>query len=457
MIELFRSYFPLILTGLFIYKAQREPIYYLGIPFLMFFGSTIFMEKMRIFYMPGSITGFLGDGFFIFLWLLVSIFFINYQIKQIHYKIYPGRQKKNITDKIIFTLFLYSVILLITNIIFYKDLFSILPIYLNYIYLFIGYFLFKKVFSKFSTEDIYKFFEIIVIINTITVVFFILYNLLGMSIYDEKVQGVVESITQGQLIKRVYTFVPILMPFSFFYVFSKPKKKKTDYMIIVINFLGLFLTYTRSILINTLLGLIIFYLVKNYKSQKFSKSIFVFSGVSIALVIAFFVLNTILPAQTAFLADRIIPLIQDPTSISSNSLIVRQHYIEDIFKYINSINFIFGFGFVSTNLEQLAHYATKSGSADTVWLEWTFRFGIIGSSLLLSLFIVSIYNGFKSIKRISPDSINFIGIVIAQIFFVFMTGFISWTIIEPGKYALALWFFAVFSVLLSRIQKPDYA
>lgn len=65
--DLLRLTLPLAAAAFFIWKARTSRIYLLGIPFLMFMGSSIFFEKARMFWAPGR----LGPLLLTFVWLVI--------------------------------------------------------------------------------------------------------------------------------------------------------------------------------------------------------------------------------------------------------------------------------------------------------------------------------------------------------------------------------------------------
>src|SRR5665647_1193923 len=65
MIELIRLVLPYLLALFYVVKGTKEPLYFLGIPFLMFMSDSIFFENAKFFQSPGSI-----DYALMFIWLL---------------------------------------------------------------------------------------------------------------------------------------------------------------------------------------------------------------------------------------------------------------------------------------------------------------------------------------------------------------------------------------------------
>src|SRR6185437_11901516 len=95
---LVRHILPYLLVLFFLYKANKQPLYLLGIPFLMFMSNSIFFENAKPFQIPGSLYSQLMFIWMILLWLLSKSFFKRRYNKEVSNKL-------NTTD--------YGIILLI--------------------------------------------------------------------------------------------------------------------------------------------------------------------------------------------------------------------------------------------------------------------------------------------------------------------------------------------------------
>jgi hypothetical protein len=86
-------------------------------------------------------------------------------------------------------------------------------------------------------------------------------------------------------------------------------------------------------------------------------------------------------------------------------------------------------------------------TADMVWTGVVFRWGYIGLGLFILLYLISAFNAFNLFMRntgiLSQFGLLLLLVIISQM----IEGFTSWTFLNPGHFALGLWYFAVLSAL----------
>src|SRR5690242_19342586 len=80
------KYLPYLILLYFLFRAYKEPVYLLGIPFLMFFQYCIFFENVKIFAVPGS----LPKDILLLIWMVVVWFTLSARPL-----IQPGYQRTN--------------------------------------------------------------------------------------------------------------------------------------------------------------------------------------------------------------------------------------------------------------------------------------------------------------------------------------------------------------------------
>ena len=72
--ELIRLLFPYVLIVYFVRKGIKEPLYFLGIPFLMYMSQSIFFEGVKLFTIPGRLLWALQFIWLILVWIVSIIF-----------------------------------------------------------------------------------------------------------------------------------------------------------------------------------------------------------------------------------------------------------------------------------------------------------------------------------------------------------------------------------------------
>jgi len=86
-------------------------------------------------------------------------------------------------------------------------------------------------------------------------------------------------------------------------------------------------------------------------------------------------------------------------------------------------------------------------TADMVWTGVVFRWGYIGLAFFILLYLISAFKAFnmflKNTGILSQFGLLLFLVVLSQM----MESFTSWTFLNPGHFALGLWYFAVLSAL----------
>ncbi|HEV8508219.1 MAG TPA: hypothetical protein VGQ53_22600, partial [Chitinophagaceae bacterium] len=73
MTQLLTKYLPYLILLYFLFRAYKEPIYLLGIPFLIFFQYCIFFDNVKIFKVPGS----LPKDIILLIWMFIVWFVLS--------------------------------------------------------------------------------------------------------------------------------------------------------------------------------------------------------------------------------------------------------------------------------------------------------------------------------------------------------------------------------------------
>src|SRR6185312_252777 len=148
---LVRHILPYLLVLFFLYKANKQPLFLLGIPFLMFMSNSIFFENAKPFQIPGSLYDQLIFIWLIILWLLSKTFFKNQfgGINTNHF---------NVIDFCVITMIVITITGLIRTIIsYYPILTGIWEEFWIEISLFASYFIIKNWISSNKPEIVVNF------------------------------------------------------------------------------------------------------------------------------------------------------------------------------------------------------------------------------------------------------------------------------------------------------------
>src|SRR5205814_3502171 len=184
MTHLIGKILPYILLLYFLIRSVREPIYLLGIPFLIFFQYCIFFDTVKIFNVPGSF----GRDIVFLIWL--GITWCIYSSRPL---IQPGYKRQgfyvdkdiNLMEWIIIGLLVLSLIGLFLVYQEYVQRKDVLKEFFSLIALFLGFFILKSIICYTSLLSLKDFFFSIVLINSFASVLYILDQGLHISLYQQ--------------------------------------------------------------------------------------------------------------------------------------------------------------------------------------------------------------------------------------------------------------------------------
>ncbi|MFC2081156.1 O-antigen ligase family protein [Bacteroidota bacterium] len=451
MIELIQNILPYLILLFFVVKAIKEPIYFLAIPFLMFMSRSIFFDDVKLLRIPGRLVGPILTLFWFFsFWILSKI-----NLERKSDTISKIRSFTHL-DYCITGLILISCFGLIMTIIHFQDLSNVFEEFTNIISLFICYFFIKDLVSYIKPEILVKFLYSIVIVNSIASFLFVLHQGLHIKIYQH-----IEYLTviyQGQEITRSFWFMPQFLPFSIAYlvVFQKNFFSVTTILLIV-NLLAVFVSYTRSSLITAFLIISLYYIFMGLKELSFSLVIKNFLIYSIGTILIFLFVSYFLPANTNYFVNRFAEISDQSTFKENNSSKYRFMMTGNVISKMDDDKKILGMGPI-TEIQMTRVIQMRQTTADMVWTEVIFRWGYVGLFLFSLLYILSLTGSlklfFKSQGLLANLSILLFLILISQI----IGSFFSWTFLSGHGFAIGLWYFAILSSLLvsnnnSQIQK----
>jgi len=442
MIELIRLVLPYLLILYFVVRGIKEPLYFLGIPFLMFMSQSIFFEDVKIFKIPGSLSFGL-----MFLWLvlfrIVSIIIIPRDKEKNEIS---NTNRLNALDYCIIGLILISFVGLGVTIINYSVLTDVFKEFIILISLFACYFIIKNWSSKNKPKLLVNFLYSLVIINSIASLFYVLHQGLHFNIY-KSVESAAD-IVQGVEITRNFYFMPQFLPFSiaFILVFFE-KRSFVFYLLLTVNLLAIFISYTRSSVINAAIIFLFYFFLIGLKKGRIGlvlRNVFIYGVFG---VLGLVVLSKIFPANTKFLMNRFSELSETSATSGPNNIEYRFIMTRTIISNIDEDKKIFGMGPVTENQVSLVR-AMRQTTADMVWTGVIFRWGFIGLILFILLYIFSIIKAFffymKSEDVLSDLALLFLLFIISQI----IESFVSWTFMSGHGFATGLWYFAMLSALV---------
>src|SRR5882672_10609899 len=267
MKQLLVSFLPIVLTLYFIFRSFKDPVFLLGIPFLIFFRHSIFFERFKLFNTPAD---WKVDTLFLVWLILVWLILSNRALLQIGYRRinYYVSKKLNWLDVCCFGLILISVV----------DLFIVLNHYTNQKDIFnefyaivslpLGYFIIKNIIRYVDPVTLHKFLFSIVLVNTIASTLYLIHQGFHIELYlSEGMEEQEAELFQGETITRTFWFMPLLWFFSVAYLVIFRKENLLLHLgMLGVNILAIFISYTRSFLMVAAVIILIYFMLVGIKS-----------------------------------------------------------------------------------------------------------------------------------------------------------------------------------------------
>ena len=441
MIAIFRLVFPYLLTLFFVVKGIKKPLFLLGIPFLMFMSESIFFDGVKLFKIPGSLFFCLPFIWLVLLWI-VSMFIQNIKEKSD----LDNRRTLNVLDFFIIGLLIISFVGLGLTLINFSIITDVFKEFIILISLFAGYFIIRTWFSNNKPDLWVSFLNSLVIINTIASFLYILHQGLHINIYNLEEHST--ELFQGEEITRTFYFMPQLLPFSIVFILVfKDKRSFTFYLLLLVNLLAVFISYTRSSIIIAAIIFLFYFLLTGLKKGRIGlvlKNVFLFLFVG---VIGLLILSKILPANTKYFMNRFSELSETSATSGPNNIEYRFLMTRIIISNIEEDKKILGMGPVTENQLPLVR-PMRQATSDMVWAGVIFRWGFAGFIffiLLYSFSVVKAYYFFMNANGVLSDlALMLLLFIISQI----IESFVSWTFMSGHGFTTGLWYFALLSALL---------
>ncbi len=441
MIALFRHIFPYLLVLYFIIRGMKQPFYLLGLPFLMFMSESIFFEGVKIFKMPGSLSYGL-----MFFWLILLRLIAVFLARDDEKNDYSYMRRFNAMDFCVLVLLAISFIGAGSTLIHFADVTDVLKEFIILISLFVSFYIIKNWTSRIKPEVLVDFLFSIVVINSITACLYILHQGLHIGIYPDAEYSV--DIVQGVEITRSFYFMPQFLPLSVaFLLIFRHKRPVVYYILLIINVLAVFISYTRSFLINAMLIFIIYFLMTGIKEGRIGlvlKNILVFGFLGI---LGLFIVSKILPANTKFFLNRFSELKQSSATSDPNNIQFRFQMTGLIVASMDADKKILGMGPVTESQVSWVKQM-RATTADMVWTGVIFRWGIVGLILFILLYIFSGFNAFNFYMKTEGVLADLGLLFLLYVFSQIIESFVSWTFMSAHGFATGLWYLGMLSALI---------
>ena len=442
--SLFGAALAVLLLCYFVWKALSMRIFLLGLPFLMYMGESVFFDKVKIFWIPQR----LGASTMIMVWLVV-VWVISMDL------VLPGAESRRPRrlfgpplrlpeELILATLAAVILLQIVVSVIRFGDALAVLGQASGWLYLLVGYLLVRGMVAMAPTADVVKFLSALVVVNAGAAVLYIANQALHVPLYSGSLSGV--TVFRGQLILRGFTFYPQLLLLTLAVLFAKPRWAWFDPLILLVNILAIWLSYTRSWLFVALVVLGVVLSVRLAKAQQTRLALRRLGGISLLLVVVAAGLLVFLPAQSDYFVNRLSATQTTGGLASESSFAARRSFIVATYRLAVDTDPFLGVGFASPGEDaQLA--AVQRWSADTLWVPVVYRLGLVGAAVFVAVFLAYLSRAALTALRFTGDC-EYLGLVWLGVIAGTMMGtFVSWSVVNPNRFPLGLWPFAFLAAL----------
>jgi len=441
MIGALRYAVPGLLLLFFAVRSFRQRVFLLGIPFLMYMGNSVFFEKAKPFWIPSR----LSPSDHVMLWLVIT-WVVYFDLLLPSFRRSAPRPRlfgpalSSPEEIVLVGLAAFAVVEVGLTALRFSAATSALGQAKGFVYLFVGYFLLRGMLCRASREDSLDFVKALVVVNTIAAALFIVHQGLHHTIYlAVEYQTVV---FMGQRLTRSFYFMPQLLTLALAYVFARRTWTVFWVGVLIVTLGALWVSYTRSLLVIAVAVFLTSLAVRLFKARQ--------AHIAIRRAVTMLVLAAVLlgaafvflPVESRYLVSRIVTATSSGSLTSDPNLQNRQNKLRNVYAWIGPESHALGQGF-ATPAQDPPGANVPAMSADLVWVPVLYRFGLLGVLVVALLYATA---GWRAARMsVSGDGdAEFLALVLLGVIVgTFLESFVSWTFLNPVRYPMGLWVFAL--------------
>ena len=442
--SLIRLAIAVVLLAYFLWKARHKRIFLLGLPFLMYMGESVFFDKAKIFWMPQR----LGQSTAIMVWLVVvwvvSMDLLLPQGEQRKARRLLGPPLRLPEELLLAVLAAVALVGLVSGVFRYGNLPSVLWAASGWFYLFIGYLMVRGMVAMADPGDVIDFLDTLVVINAAAAVLYIANQVLHLPLYEGSASGVL--VYHGMTIVRAFAYYPQLLLLTIAMLFARPRWNWMSPLILAVNLVAIWVSYTRSwILIAALvLGVVLF--VRLMKARQMHLAVRRLGSIVLLVVVAGAAVFLVLPTESSYFLNRL-SATQGPGGLATeSSFAARKSFIVATYDHVARVDSLLGVGFPPPGTESFSGSVAR-WSADTLWVPVVYYLGLVGAVLFLAVFVAYMARALLTALRFSGE-VEYLGLVWLGVVAGTTVGtLVSWSVVNPDRFPLGLWPFAFLAAL----------
>jgi hypothetical protein len=451
---LLRIAVPLVLLAVFLYRARTARVFLLGIPFLIYMGSSVFFERVRIFYVPGRIDVYALQT----IWLVVVWAFATGRILPDRFAPPMPRVGTRPGPRLLieeYALLAIGAIALghiVVESMATGDFAASLSRGFGVVSMVVGYFLVRDVAGRARRTDVVSFLATVVVANAVATTLFVLHQGLHLGIYE----GAEHSTTvfRGQTITRSFWFAPRFVVMTLAFVFARPRWSALWSVVGVLALLGILISYTRSLVLVIPVTLLLALALRELKKPDARRVVRRLLGVAVVAVLAVWAFATFLPAEASYFEQRFVTTGTDSSMLQDQNLMFRTDGLRWALDVVQRHDVAFGVGFPLPADEPTVTKAEALG-ADTMWILVVYRLGLVGVIAFVVMVAGFGLRAFRLFMGQSGDG-EYLGLVflVALVGSLMLTS-VSPVFMDPSVLPMGLWLFAFVSAEAHRAERDE--
>jgi O-antigen ligase len=431
---------PTLLLLYFLWRSLRQRVFVLGIPFLMFMSYSVFFDKMKPFWVPQRIDPV--DHLMVWLvitWLLYFDLLLPRHARRVRERRPFGPPLASGEEAVLVAIAAYVVLQIGLTTLRYTGFGSAVTEAKSFIYLLLGYFLLRGIFCHAARKDTLDFLAAVVVVDAIAGGLYVLHQGLHKTIYiATENQSIVFN---GQHLTRSFYFMPQFLLLAIPYCVARRRLGPFWLGVLIVTLAAVWVSYTRSLLVIAFVEIAVVLGLRLVKAREawpaLKRAGQIVAVVAVCAVAAF----ALLPTQSDYLLSRLRQAVSGGGPTHATNVVTRINEERATYRFISSQDPWLGAGFTSTS--QDPHLGQVEGMAsDLVWVSTLYRLGLLGVIAVVCLFVAAAWRAGRLSLSAGGEAEMLSIVLCAVVVGLFLQGFVSWTLLDPERTPVALWFLA---------------
>ena len=306
-------------------------------------------------------------------------------------------------------------------------------------FMLLGYLLVRGIVCHSERTEVMRFLQAIVVVSTVAAGLFVVHQGLHIQIYSA--EEYFQTVFRGQVITRTFVFMSPLLIFGLAVSFAKRRWTLWTYVIIAVNLVAVWVSYTRTMLAMAAVVAGISILARLLKRGQETLAIRRALAVAAVVVAVAVTLVTMLPTESNYFVGRIQRAMEGGGVTSAESFALRNARLARTVETMARDDILLGRGFVTAAQDPMYQTMTE-WSWDSAWIAVIYRMGLAGVVVFGALLVAYAVRAFWLFLRQDPWEEEY-----GLLWFTFLVAtaigsFIGWGFMDQTRYPMNLWFLA---------------